>query len=128
VLDGIPAYLPSLAKADKLQHKASKAGFDWKNADEVWEKLDEELAEVKEAIQSGNTSDMEDEFGDVLFVIANIMRFYDIHPEVALNRSNAKFRSRFTYVEEQVKQSGKTIQEASMVEMDAFWQKAKERE
>lgn len=128
VLDGIPKHAPALLKAAKLQHKASKVGFDWTNAEEVWEKLREELTEVKEAIASGDENEIEDEFGDVLFVTANLMRFYDINPEVALNRANRKFISRFTYLEEQIKQSGKKLEEASMEEMERYWQEAKRSE
>lgn len=128
VLDGIPTHLPALAKAAKIQHQAKKVGFDWEDVTEVWEKLDEELTEVNEAITSNVQTDIEDEFGDVLFVIANIMRFYDVNPEVALNRANKKFISRFTYVEESVKQTGKELEDATIEEMEAYWQDAKRRE
>lgn len=128
VLDGIPKHAPALLKAAKLQHKAGKVGFDWTNVEEVWEKLREELTEVKEAITSGDENEIEDEFGDVLFVTANLMRFYDINPEVALNRANRKFISRFTYLEEKIKQSGKKLEEASMEEMERYWQEAKRSE
>ncbi|MFD1606660.1 nucleoside triphosphate pyrophosphohydrolase [Oceanobacillus luteolus] len=128
LLGGIPKHLPSLAKAAKLQHKASKVGFDWTDVEDVWEKLEEELSEVKEAISMGNAVDIEDEFGDVLFVTANLMRFYDINPEVALNRANAKFASRFNYVEERIKESGKEIEDTTLEEMEEYWQEAKGRE
>lgn len=128
VFDGIPHHLPSLAKAYKLQQKAAKVGFDWTEATEVWDKLEEEIAEVKEAISSGITTDIEDEFGDVLFVIANLTRYYKINPEIALNRANQKFRSRFTYVEEKVKESGEKWEDISLGEMEIFWQEAKGRE
>ncbi|MBP2078524.1 nucleoside triphosphate pyrophosphohydrolase [Oceanobacillus polygoni] len=128
VLDGIPKHLPSLAKAFNLQKKAAKVGFEWEDVSGVWEKLDEELKEVQEAIKNDTQSEMEDEFGDVLFVLANLARYYKINPEVALNRANNKFRSRFTYIEEQLKEKGIDIKQASLEEMDAYWDEAKERE
>lgn len=128
VLDGIPKHLPSLAKAFNLQKKAAKVGFEWEDVSGVWEKLDEELKEVQEAIKNDTQSEMEDEFGDVLFVLANLARYYKINPEVALNRVNNKFRSRFTYIEEQLKEKGIDIKQASLEEMDAYWDEAKERE
>lgn len=103
VLDGIPNHLPSLAKAFKLQKKAAKVGFEWEDVSGVWEKLDEELKEVQEAIEKDTIREMEDEFGDVLFVLANLARYYKVNPEIALNRANKKFQSRFTYIEEQLK-------------------------
>lgn len=128
VLDGIPKHLPSLAKAYILQKKAAKVGFDWTEAEDIWKKLAEEIAEVKEAITEGGLDEIEDEFGDVLFVIANLMRYYKIHPEVALNRTNNKFFSRFSYVEEQIKKSGKGLNDSTLEEMDYYWDEAKERE
>lgn len=128
VLDGIPKHLPSLAKAFKLQKKAAKVGFEWEDVSGVWEKLDEELKEVQEAIEENTLLEMEDEFGDVLFVLANLARYYKINPELALNRANNKFRSRFTYIEEQLTKKGIDIKQASLEEMDAYWDEAKERE
>ncbi|PAE27022.1 nucleoside triphosphate pyrophosphohydrolase [Paenibacillus sp. 7884-2] len=128
VLDGIPKHLPSLAKAFKLQKKAAKVGFEWEDVSGVWEKLDEELKEVQEAIKENTLLEMEDEFGDVLFVLANLARYYKINPELALNRANNKFRSRFTYIEEQLTKKGIDMKQASLEEMDAYWDEAKERE
>ncbi|MCM3398003.1 bifunctional methyltransferase/pyrophosphohydrolase YabN [Oceanobacillus profundus] len=128
VLDGIPKHLPSLAKAFKLQKKAAKVGFEWEDVSGVWEKLDEELKEVQEAIEKNTLLEMEDEFGDVLFVLANLARYYKINPELALNRANNKFRSRFTYIEEQLTKKGIDMKQASLEEMDAYWDEAKERE
>ena len=128
VLDGIPKHLPSLAKAFKLQKKAAKVGFEWEDVSGVWEELDEELKEVQEAIEENTLLEMEDEFGDVLFVLANLARYYKINPELALNRANNKFRSRFTYIEEQLTKKGIDIKQASLEEMDAYWDEAKERE
>ncbi|WP_337020565.1 nucleoside triphosphate pyrophosphohydrolase, partial [Oceanobacillus massiliensis] len=96
VLDGVPTHLPALAKAFNLQKKAAKVGFNWEDVQHIWEKLDEEIKEVQEAIESKTPDDIEDEFGDVLFVLANLTRYYKINPEIALNRANRKFISRFT--------------------------------
>ncbi|MCG3420625.1 nucleoside triphosphate pyrophosphohydrolase [Oceanobacillus jordanicus] len=128
VLDGVPKNLPSLAKAVKLQKKAAKTGFDWEEVKDIWAKLTEELDEVKEAISDDNKEEIEKEFGDILFVIANLSRYYKINPEVALNRTNEKFTSRFAFIEEQLGEQQKDIQKATLQEMDELWDKAKERE
>ncbi|AIF41997.1 nucleoside triphosphate pyrophosphohydrolase [Virgibacillus sp. SK37] len=128
LLDGVPNHLPSLAKAYKLQKKAAKVGFNWDNVDDIWSKLNEEIKEVKEAIQSGNEEEIEKEFGDVLFVLANLTRYYKINPEIALNRSNQKFYSRFHFIEEQIQENNLNINNVSLEEMDYFWNQAKERE
>ncbi|WP_233879976.1 bifunctional methyltransferase/pyrophosphohydrolase YabN [Virgibacillus halodenitrificans] len=128
LLDGVPNHLPSLAKAYKLQKKAAKVGFNWDNAADIWDKLNEEIDEVKEAIQSGNEEEMEKEFGDVLFVLANLTRYYKINPEIALNRSNQKFYSRFQFIERQIQEKNLDINQVSLEKMDYFWNLAKERE
>jgi tetrapyrrole methylase family protein/MazG family protein len=128
VLEGIPKQLPSLAKAYKLQHKAAKVGFEWDDVSGVWDKLDEELQEVKEAIEADNSLEIEKELGDVLFVLANLARYYKINPEIALNRSNQKFLSRFSFIEEQLKSKQKDIKQTSLEEMDDLWNQAKGRE
>ncbi|MUK88066.1 nucleoside triphosphate pyrophosphohydrolase [Ornithinibacillus sp. L9] len=128
VLDGVPEHLPSLAKAFKLQKKAAKVGFDWDDVNDIWNKLKEEIEEVKAAIEDKDQLEMEKELGDVLFVLANISRYYKINPEVALNRTNQKFLSRFSYIEKQLQEQGKDIQETSLQEMDYYWDQAKERE
>ncbi|MCF3944464.1 nucleoside triphosphate pyrophosphohydrolase [Oceanobacillus alkalisoli] len=128
ILEGIPKHLPALAKAAKIQQKAAKVGFDWAEAKDVWAKLEEEVKEVKAAITSGVAEDIEDEFGDVLFVLANLTRFYQINAEVALNRANRKFISRFTHIEQRIKRQGKRLEEATLDEMEAYWQEAKESE
>ncbi|WP_284140728.1 MULTISPECIES: nucleoside triphosphate pyrophosphohydrolase [unclassified Virgibacillus] len=128
VLSGIPSHLPALAKAFKLQQKAAKVGFTWEQAGEIWDKLQEELFEVKQAIKEEDLVEVEKEFGDVLFVLANLTRYYGINPEVALNRANQKFISRFGYIEQQLEALGKKPEEATLEEMDAYWEQAKERE
>lgn len=128
ILDGIAKSLPALAKAYELQSKAAKVGFDWNEVKPIWEKLEEELAEVKEAIEQHNDVEIEKEFGDVLFVIANLTRFYNIHPEVALNKTNKKFLSRFHYIEEKLREQEKDILKTSLDEMNVYWEKSKEEE
>lgn len=128
VLDGIPKHLPSLSKAFKLQKKAAKVGFNWDAISDVWNKLEEELGEVQEAIELDDKMEIEKEFGDVLFVLANISRYYKINPEIALNQTNKKFLSRFSYIEEQLRIQGKEMTDTTLEEMDAFWNQAKKGE
>ncbi|MFC4024117.1 nucleoside triphosphate pyrophosphohydrolase [Oceanobacillus longus] len=128
VLDGVPKHLPSLAKAYKLQKKAAKVGFNWKDVKDIWLKLEEELNEVQEAIETKTINEIEDEFGDVLFVLANLTRYYKINPEIALNRANQKFISRFTYIEKQFEKKNADMNKATLEEMDVYWNQAKERE
>lgn len=127
-MDGVPNGLPSLMRAFKLQKQAAKAGFDWDNVSEVWQKLDEEIKEVNEAIANKDPVEIEKEFGDVLFVLANLTRYYKINPEIALNQTNQKFMSRFSFVEQQISKLGKDIQQASRHEMDGYWEQAKKGE
>ncbi|MFC4558561.1 nucleoside triphosphate pyrophosphohydrolase [Virgibacillus kekensis] len=128
VLDGVSVGLPALAKAYKLQKKAAKVGFDWDNVDDIWDKLHEEVDEVKEAVESQEQEHLEKEIGDVLFVLANISRYYKINPEIALNLTNQKFLSRFSFIEEQLNERGKDINETPLEEMDYYWNQAKKRE
>ncbi|MGM8366138.1 nucleoside triphosphate pyrophosphohydrolase [Virgibacillus sp. W0181] len=128
LLESVPASLPPLAKAVKLQKKAAKIGFDWPDTGEVWAKLDEELQEVREAINARDPLEIEKELGDVLFVIANLARHYNVSPDAALTRSNQKFTSRFTYIEKRLKEDGKTITETNLEEMDTYWDEAKRKE
>jgi tetrapyrrole methylase family protein / MazG family protein len=128
VLDGIPKGLPSLLKAYKLQKKAAKVGFDWDQVVDIWNKLDEEIKEVKVAIESGNEEEVEKEFGDVLFVLANLTRYYKVNPENALSLTNRKFFQRFSYIEEKLHEKGKDIRQSTLEEMDYYWDQAKGRE
>jgi tetrapyrrole methylase family protein / MazG family protein len=128
VLDGIPKGLPSLLKAYKLQKKAAKVGFDWDQVVDIWNKLDEEIKEVKVAIESGNEEEVEKEFGDVLFVLANLTRYYKVNPENALSLTNRKFFQRFSYIEEKLHEKGKDIRQSTLEEMDYYWEQAKGRE
>lgn len=128
VLDGIPKHLPSLSKAFKLQKKAAKVGFQWENVEDIWNKMDEEVTEVRDAINAEDNMEIEKEFGDVLFVLANLTRYYKINPEIALNQTNQKFISRFSYIEEQLSTQRKDMESTTLEEMDALWDQAKEGE
>lgn len=126
VLSGVPVSLPSLVKASRIQDKAKAVGFDWENKDQVWNKVEEELNEFKAEIESGaDKSKVEDEFGDVLFSLVNYARFIDINPEDALERTNKKFIKRFTYIESEAKNMGKELDQMTLAEIDALWNKAK---
>ena len=126
LLDSVSRAQPALMEAREIASKAAKAGFDWKNVDQVFEKLGEELDELARARASASQSDIEDEIGDLLFVIVNIARFLKVDPEQALRKTNAKFRRRFAYLEDRLRERGKTLAESSIEEMEALWQQAKQ--
>ncbi|MGO9097501.1 MAG: nucleoside triphosphate pyrophosphohydrolase [Bryobacteraceae bacterium] len=123
LLGSVPRSLPALAEAAQLTARAAGVGFDWPNAGQVLEKLDEELKELAEA----RGDQLEGEFGDVLFVLVNLARFLKVDPEQALRRTNRKFRERFSYVERSLQESGKTPAQATLEEMDALWNEAKRK-
>src|SRR5699024_11160583 len=123
-LDGISQSAPSLTQAFEIQKKVTKVGFQWEQIDGVWDKLQEEVQEVKEAVQEENDTHIEKELGDVLFVIANLALHYNINPEIALLRTNKKFTSRFRYIEEKLLETGQDIEQTSLVEMDDYWDEA----
>ena len=125
LLDGVPRSLPALVEAQKIAAKAAGAGFDWENIDQVFDKLDEERAEIQAARATGDPAEIEDEIGDLLFVIVNIARFLKVDPEQALRKTNSKFRRRFGHVETGLAAHGKTPQQATIDEMEALWQAAK---
>jgi len=129
VLSGVPKSLPAIVKAYRIQEKASGVGFDWENPDQVWNKVNEELNELKEAVDNNAIHErMEDELGDLLFSIVNYARFIDVNPEDALERTNKKFIHRFQYLEEKAKENQKPLNEMSLEEMDIFWNQAKKTE
>ena len=128
VLDGVTQGLPALLRAYKLQSKAAKVGFDWPDVKGVWDKVQEELAELQEALSSGDRAAAENELGDVLFALVNYARHQKIEPEVALNGTNNRFAKRFAYVESCVETSGKAWQDFSLAELDQFWDEAKRLE
>lgn len=126
LLAGVPASLPSLLAAYRLTQKASGVGFDWPDAGAVLDKADEEIGELREALASGDEAAVRDEMGDVLFTLANLARKLGVDPEAALAGTNRKFRSRFAQVEQGLAARGKTAAEATLEEMDALWEGAKE--
>ena len=128
VLDGVTQGLPALLRAYKLQSKAAKVGFDWPDVKGVWDKVQEELAELQEALASGDRAAAENELGDVLFALVNYARHQKIEPEVALNGTNNRFAKRFAHVESCVEESGKAWQDFSLDELDQFWDEAKRLE
>ncbi len=128
LLAGVPRSLPALVEAQKIAAKAAGAGFDWENIEQVFDKMREELAEIDAARATGDPAKIEDEIGDLLFVVVNIARFLKVDPEQALRKTNSKFRRRFSQVEEGLAARGKTPQQASIDEMEALWQAAKHSE
>lgn len=125
VLAGVPTALPALIKAYRVQGKARGVGFDWPDADGVWDKVHEELREFRAELEAGNTDNMEAEFGDILFSLINLARHYKINPENALERTNKKFIARFNYLEQKVKEQGQKLTDLSLEEMDKIWDEAK---
>lgn len=128
VLSGVPSTLPSLIKAFRVQEKTANVGFDWDSPKDVWNKVKEEIAEVESEIDKGNTTDIEKEFGDLLFSIVNVARKYGVNPDNALERTNQKFISRFNYVETKSQKQGKRLKEMTLSEMDILWDEAKQIE
>ncbi len=129
VLSGVPTSLPAMVKANRIQEKASGVGFDWENPGQVWEKVMEELQELRESVE-GNMSHkrQEHELGDLLFAIINYARFIEVNPEDALERTNRKFIKRFNYLEEAARKLKKPLHEMTLSEMDVYWNEAKKLE
>ena len=125
ILSGVPASMPSLIKAYRMQEKAANVGFDWEKKEDVWAKVKEEIAEIEEEMKRGDAVNMEKEFGDLLFSLVNASRLYGINPDNALELTNTKFRSRFNYVEEHSIKQGRNLKDMSLEEMDALWNEAK---
>jgi tetrapyrrole methylase family protein/MazG family protein len=127
-IDGVPAALPALLKAQRTQSKAARVGFDWEDATGATEKIEEELAELKEAVSSGDRQKVADEMGDLLFSVVNYCRFVDVDAESALEGTNKKFSRRFREVERRIREQGKTLKECTLAEMDAVWDAVKDEE
>ncbi|MGJ8667733.1 MAG: nucleoside triphosphate pyrophosphohydrolase [Patiriisocius sp.] len=125
VLQGVPKSLPALVKANRIQDKVAGVGFDWEEPQQVFEKLQEELAELQVEVEANDKEKMEAEFGDVLFSMINYARFLKIDPENALERTNKKFIKRFQYLEEKAKSLNKNLKDMTLAEMDLFWEEAK---
>jgi XTP/dITP diphosphohydrolase len=127
-LEGAPKSLPAMVKANRIQEKARGMGFDWDNKEQVWEKVQEEIQELKNELdKEDNHAKIENEFGDVLFSLINYARFIGVNPEDALEKTNRKFISRFQYLEEKTIQQGKNLKDMSLAEMDVFWEEAKKQ-
>jgi len=120
-----PKPLSSLSEALQLARKAARTGFDWPDIDGVLEKLDEETEELKEACSTGDRTKIEEELGDLLFVIVNVARFLNIHPEKALGKTVRKFKVRFHYIEASLRKRGKSLRQSNLAEMDELWEEAK---
>ncbi len=125
LLDSAPRALPALVEAQQITSRAAGVGFDWQNAEQVIAKLDEELAEFAEARRSGSAAELEDELGDLLFVLVNLARFVKVDAEQALRKTNAKFRARFGHIERRLAEQGRRLQDASIAEMEELWEEAK---
>ena len=128
ILSGIPPSMPAMIKALRLQEKTKQVGFEWDHIDQVKEKVDEEIAELYEAVASNDTSKIEDEFGDVMFALVNYARFAKVDPEQALELTNKKFIRRFQFIETLAAGQGKSLNDMSLEEMDALWNQAKQSE
>lgn len=124
-LDGLPSHLPALIKAQRMQEKAANVGFDWPEWKLAWEKLDEELSEFKETLEENDVNASSEEFGDVLFSIVNVARYFNLVAEDSLRKTNKKFETRFRYIETELKKKKKNLNDATLEEMDALWEKAK---
>jgi len=125
IVSGIPKHLPALQKAHQIQKRAARAGFDWDNIDDVFDKLHEEIEEVKDAISRNHEADIREELGDLLFSTVNVSRFLGHNPEELLNQNIKKFVRRFQSVEEKVDASGKSFKAFTLAELDVFWEEAK---
>ena len=125
VLGGVPKSLPALVKASRIQDKAAGVGFDWDNIDDVFAKVKEEIEELHAEVKAQKHTAIEAEFGDVLFSLINYARFLKVNPEDALERTNKKFIARFQYLERKAAESGKSLRDMTLVEMEAYWQEAK---
>jgi MazG family protein len=124
-LEDVPVHFPALLEALKLTKKAAKVGFDWENTGQIFEKLDEEIDELKSGIETDDKENISEEVGDLLFVLVNLARKLDIEPETALKKTNRKFRQRFKFIEDELKSSDRDLKDADLSEMDALWNKAK---
>lgn len=125
-LDGLPIHLPALIRAQRMQEKAANVGFDWPEWGQAWEKLQEEIEEFKETLKNNDKEASADEFGDLLFSLVNVARYFELSAEDSLRKTNNKFINRFKYIEKQLKNKGKTVKDSNLEEMDALWNEAKQ--
>ena len=127
VFSGVPKALPALVKAMRLQEKAKQVGFEWEAMEQVWDKVEEEMGELHEAVAQNNNDAVEDEFGDLLFSLINYARFLQVDAENALERTNKKFIQRFTSMEQKAAEKNTSLQTMTLVEMDALWNEIKQK-
>ncbi len=127
VLEGVPKHLPSLLRAHSLQERAARVGFDWNRIDEALPKLDEEMAEFKASLQKEDSAGIEEELGDIFFMLVNISRFLGVNPEDALRKTISKFIQRFRYIEEHAAEAGKSLNDMTLDEMEQLWQESKNK-
>jgi XTP/dITP diphosphohydrolase len=127
LLEGVPNSLPAMVKAFRIQQKVKQVGFEWEHIDQVWDKVEEEMKELKVEVEAKNQDKMEAEFGDVLFSLINYARFLNIDPETALERTNKKFKYRFELMEAYAKENGLDLASLSLAEKDALWNKIKSK-
>ena len=128
VLGGLPKSLPPVLKAYRMTEKVANVGFDWEKKEDIWQKLDEELKELAEEVKNGDKKKMEDELGDVLFVLINAARLYGLNPDTALEKANQKFMRRFNYIEDKLKEKGLSWKQVNLKTMDQLWNEAKKLE
>ena len=128
VLSGVPSSLPAIVKANRIQEKVRGVGFDWENREQIWDKVLEEIEELKEEIENHNTESIESELGDVLFSIINASRLYGIDPEAALEKTNRKFIKRFNYLEKETLTKGISLHDMNLDEMNVIWEEAKKED
>lgn len=126
-LDGVPKHLPALMKSQEIQKKAARVGFDWKRAGDVVAKIDEEIGELKRAMRQRRKHEVQDELGDLLFAVVNLARFQKLDAEDALNQTVKRFRRRFEQIEREVARRGKRVEDCSLGELDAIWERAKKK-
>ena len=125
MLSGVPAALPSLIKAYRIQDKARNVGFDWQKKEDVWDKVKEEMGELETELKKEDKENSTKELGDFLFSVINAARLYHLNPDNALEHTNRKFISRFGYIEQKAKEQGKSLKDMTLGEMDALWNEAK---
>jgi MazG family protein len=128
VLSGVPSSLPAIIKANRIQEKVRGVGFDWENREQIWDKVQEEIKELREEIKNGNKKHIESELGDVFFSLINASRLYEIDPEAALEKTNRKFIKRFNYLESETISKGKSLHNMSLDEMNVIWEEAKKED
>jgi MazG family protein len=128
VLSGVPSSLPATIKANRIQEKVRGVGFDWEKREQIWDKVLEEIAELKEEVRNGNTDSIESELGDVFFSLINASRLYGIDPEAALEKTNRKFIKRFKYLEKETLEKGRSLHDMTLDEMNVIWEEAKKED